>query len=344
MGLARPRQRPAARAAARRGAAPGARHRSAGAGQRHRGASTRRSTRPRSRSRSRRPGEPWFCFEQPDRDGCAVAAIGCVRALEARGAGRFARCGAALVGGGRGRARRRPRRAARLGAGRGRRASRSRPTAATRPGGRASRPASLIVPELSLARARRSRVSLTVNVEAAPDDTLEDLRGAGGRATGRAARRRRCRCSIRRRPGPTGCSARCRPRTTRRRWRGRCERIRAGEFEKIVLARDVEVHAPVDHDVGRRARAAARGVRVLLRVRGRARRRGVRGRQPRAARAPGGAAGLDGRAGRLDASQRRPGDRRPPGRAAAAAATRTARRTRSSCAGSPGRCGRTRCG
>jgi salicylate biosynthesis isochorismate synthase/menaquinone-specific isochorismate synthase len=28
------------------------------------------------------------------------------------------------------------------------------------------------------------------------------------------------------------------------------ERIRAGEFEKIVLARDVEVHAPLDHDVG----------------------------------------------------------------------------------------------
>jgi len=28
------------------------------------------------------------------------------------------------------------------------------------------------------------------------------------------------------------------------------ERIRAGELEKIVLARDVEVHAPVDHDVG----------------------------------------------------------------------------------------------
>ena len=38
---------------------------------------------------SRRPGEPWFCLEQPDRDGSAVAAVGSVRALEARGPDRF---------------------------------------------------------------------------------------------------------------------------------------------------------------------------------------------------------------------------------------------------------------
>ena len=28
---------------------------------------------------SRRAGEPWFCFEQPDRHGAAVAALGCAR-------------------------------------------------------------------------------------------------------------------------------------------------------------------------------------------------------------------------------------------------------------------------
>src|SRR6201986_4227511 len=38
---------------------------------------------------SRRPGEPWFCLEQPDRDGSALAAVGSVRALEARGPGRL---------------------------------------------------------------------------------------------------------------------------------------------------------------------------------------------------------------------------------------------------------------
>ena len=43
---------------------------------------------------SRRPDEPWFCFEQPDRDGTAVAALGCVLALEADGADRFAQVAA----------------------------------------------------------------------------------------------------------------------------------------------------------------------------------------------------------------------------------------------------------
>ena len=38
---------------------------------------------------SRRAGEPWFCFEQPDRDSAAVAALGCVRAIESAGTERF---------------------------------------------------------------------------------------------------------------------------------------------------------------------------------------------------------------------------------------------------------------
>ena len=109
-------------------------------------------------------------------------------------------------------------------------------------------PASLVVPELSLAR-RASAVALTVNVDVAPDDTADGragARGSGGSATCTA--RHSCRCSTPRRPAPTGSTARCRRRTTRRRWRARCERIRAGELEKVVLAREVEVHAPVDHD------------------------------------------------------------------------------------------------
>src|SRR5512144_3237776 len=44
---------------------------------------------------SRRPGEPWFCFEQPDRDGAALATLGRVRALAARGPARFASAAAA---------------------------------------------------------------------------------------------------------------------------------------------------------------------------------------------------------------------------------------------------------
>jgi hypothetical protein len=35
--------------------------------------------------RSRRPHDPWFCLEQPDRGGSAIATLGCARAMEARG-------------------------------------------------------------------------------------------------------------------------------------------------------------------------------------------------------------------------------------------------------------------
>src|SRR3954468_2039080 len=42
---------------------------------------------------SRRPGEPYFLFEQPDRGRHALAALGCIRALEAEGPERFARVG-----------------------------------------------------------------------------------------------------------------------------------------------------------------------------------------------------------------------------------------------------------
>ena len=49
----------------------------------------RSSTRPRWCAASRRPGEPWFCLEQPDRDGSRWPALGSVRALEAGGADRF---------------------------------------------------------------------------------------------------------------------------------------------------------------------------------------------------------------------------------------------------------------
>src|SRR3954470_4500269 len=51
---------------------------------------------------SRRPGEPYFLFEQPDRDRHALAALGCVRALEASGPDRFARVGREWRGGGAG--------------------------------------------------------------------------------------------------------------------------------------------------------------------------------------------------------------------------------------------------
>src|SRR3954471_14581287 len=40
---------------------------------------------------SRRRGEPWFSYEQSDRDGFALAALGCIATLDASGPERFAR-------------------------------------------------------------------------------------------------------------------------------------------------------------------------------------------------------------------------------------------------------------
>src|SRR4051812_49967783 len=43
---------------------------------------------------SRRAGEPWFSFEQADRDRFALAALGCAAAIDERGPRRFARTAA----------------------------------------------------------------------------------------------------------------------------------------------------------------------------------------------------------------------------------------------------------
>jgi isochorismate synthase len=196
---------------------------------------------------SRRPGEAWFCLEQPDREGSALAALGGVRSLEARDAGRFAvlarhwsdvaasaladdpdgppGSGLVAVGG----------------------------FAFADHGGGSVRwegfaPASMIVPELSLAR-RAEHVALTVNVEAAPDDTLDDLRRRVADRLGEL----RVRPLPLFDPAPAGAYRVLSPMPPSHYEEAvarAVQRIRAGELEKIVLARDVEVHAPIDHDVG----------------------------------------------------------------------------------------------
>jgi salicylate biosynthesis isochorismate synthase/menaquinone-specific isochorismate synthase len=106
----------------------------------------------------------------------------------------------------------------------------------------------MIVPEVSLAR-RGSRVSLTVNVEVAPDDTIEDVRGRVGARLGELSVRSLPLLD----PAPAGAYRVLSPMPPSHYEEAvarAVQRIRAGEFEKIVLARDVEVHAPLDHDVG----------------------------------------------------------------------------------------------
>ena len=196
---------------------------------------------------SRRCGEEWFCLEQPDRDGYAVAAIGSVRELEADGVDRFsvvARRWSAVAAAAFADAPDGPPGSGLLALG---------GFAFAPDGGRSPRwegfaPGSLVVPELSLARAG-GRVSLTVNVEVAPDDTLEDL---SARVARRLGELRPARLPLLD-PAPAGAYKVLSPMPPSHYEEAvarAVQRIRAGELEKIVLAREVEVHAPVDHDVG----------------------------------------------------------------------------------------------
>jgi salicylate biosynthesis isochorismate synthase/menaquinone-specific isochorismate synthase len=195
---------------------------------------------------SRRPGEPWMCFEQPDRDAAALATLGGVLALEDHGPGRFERVaqrwrrlaaaaiaeppqgppgsGLVITGGF---------------------AFADDGAAALHWSGFA--PASLIVPEVALAR-RGEEVWCTVAALARGDDLPEELlerielRLASLRAhelpllDPHPAERHRVAGAL----SPEHYEAAV---------ARAVELIRAGKIEKIVLAREVEVHAPESHDI-----------------------------------------------------------------------------------------------
>jgi salicylate biosynthesis isochorismate synthase/menaquinone-specific isochorismate synthase len=195
---------------------------------------------------ARRPGEPWFCLEQPDRDRAALAALGCVAALEDRGPGRFAGVAArwralaasALADGADG-----PRGAGLVAVG---------GFAFADDGGAARHwrgfpPASLHVPEVALAR-RGEDVRLTVAALAEPDDTPEDLIA---RLEARLAELDPGAALPLLDPDPAGevaVESAMPPEHYEGAVARAVERIRAGGLEKVVLAREVQVHAPVPHD------------------------------------------------------------------------------------------------
>jgi isochorismate synthase len=194
---------------------------------------------------TRAAGEPWFCFEQPDRDGSALAGVGCVRRLEARGPRRFEEVAAAwraLAAAAEADAPDGPRGAGLTAVG---------GFAFAADGGEAPHwdgfpPASLTVPELAIAR-RGSDVRVTVAAVAQPDDVPEAL-----------ARRLSARLDGMRPeglplldPAPVGrfkVFSVAPPEHYEEAVARAVQRIRAGEFEKIVLAREVAVHAPAAHD------------------------------------------------------------------------------------------------
>jgi isochorismate synthase len=195
---------------------------------------------------SRRAGEPWFCYEQPERDRFALAALGACVAIDERGPQRFDR------------AARRWRDLAALAACDDPRGPRgSGPVAvggfAFAPeGGHAPHwagyePASLHVPQVALAR-RGEEVHLSLATLARPDDLPEEL---AARMEARAA-------DLRERPlplldpDPAGrfrIASAMPPEHYEAAVARAVERIRSGALDKVVLAREVQVHAPGPHDV-----------------------------------------------------------------------------------------------
>jgi salicylate biosynthesis isochorismate synthase len=198
---------------------------------------------------SRRPGERWFVFEQPDRGRAALAAMGTATSLQATGAERFATVAdrwralaAAAVSD-----------------------SADDPTgggplavggfAFAAEGGRAPHwrefePASLTVPEVALVRCERAgqaSVRLTLSALARPDDVPEQLLARLERRVGelRAAPLPLLD------PAPTGrfqVASAMPPEHFEQAVARARELIRAGELKKIVLAREVQVHAPRAYD------------------------------------------------------------------------------------------------
>ena len=194
---------------------------------------------------SRRPGERWFCFEQPEREGSALAALGCVRALEARGPDRFAAvarrwrslAAAALTDEADG-----PPGSGLVAVG----GFAFAPDGADSARWEGFAPASLVVPEVSLAR-RAGVVNVTVNAEVAPDDTVADVLARLRRRLGELHTAPLPLLD----PAPAGTYKVLSPLPPSHYEEAvarAVQRIRAGELEKIVLARDVEVRAPGDHD------------------------------------------------------------------------------------------------
>jgi salicylate biosynthesis isochorismate synthase/menaquinone-specific isochorismate synthase len=194
---------------------------------------------------SRLPGESYLCFEQPDRDGAALAALGCVATLEASGPGRFEEVAArwralaseAVCDPADG-----PRGAGLVATG----GFAFAPEGGSSPHWSEFAPASMHVPAVALAR-RGEDVRLTLAALAQPDDDPEELLADVQRRLARLRDRPLPLLD----PDPVGrfqVASAAPPEHYEAAVARAVERIRAGDLEKVVLAREVQVHAPADHD------------------------------------------------------------------------------------------------
>jgi salicylate biosynthesis isochorismate synthase/menaquinone-specific isochorismate synthase len=197
---------------------------------------------------ARRTTDRYFCFEQPDRDGFVLAGLGQAAILEASGPDRFRAVAAA---------------ARELGRGAMTDELDGAPTgsgpvfvggfAFASEGGGAPEwsslaPASLVLPEISLARHKgdaRMTVSVVVDGDEAPEALLEKV--------GERIAELRPAAMPLIDPDPTERAkvvSAAPPSHYEQAVERAVERIRAKDLEKIVLAREVRVHAPRDHDPG----------------------------------------------------------------------------------------------
>jgi len=197
---------------------------------------------------SRRSGEHWFVFEQPDRGRTAVAALGEATQLEASGSTRFAdvadrwrALSAAAVGG--------PAdEPAGGGVGGGPIAIGGfafAPDGGGAPHWRGFEPASLTVPEVALTRVERRgepTVRMTLAALARPDDIPQELLARLERRVGELRSDPLPLLD----PAPTGrfqVVSAMPPEHYEQAVARATELIAAGRLEKIVLAREVQVHA-----------------------------------------------------------------------------------------------------
>ncbi len=198
---------------------------------------------------SRRAGEPWFVFEQPDRGRAALAGLGEALRIEVEGPGRFAAVAerwralsAAAVSD--------PSEDAAGGGPMAVGGFAFSPEGGASPHWAGFEPASLIVPELALVRSQsagETAVRLTLAALASPDDTPEDLlaelQGRLGELRSRALPLLD--------PAAVGrfqVASAMPPEHYEAAVVRAVELIAAGRIKKIVLAREVQVHAPSSHD------------------------------------------------------------------------------------------------
>jgi salicylate biosynthesis isochorismate synthase/menaquinone-specific isochorismate synthase len=198
---------------------------------------------------ARRSADRFFCFEQPERDGFALAGLGAALTVEAAGPGRFGEVARQVrevasrtVAGDPGRDPGRPAAAGPVFVG---------GFAFAHDGGGSPEwsslaPATLVLPELSLARSG-DEARMTLCVAATADDEPDALV--------RKVRERLDRMAPASMPlldpDPVGRTrvASAAPPSHYEAAVGRAvERIVAGDLEKVVLAREVRVHGPRDHD------------------------------------------------------------------------------------------------